>query len=87
MTNNLGASCSKIWAFKAVGAIMEIMVNGQPRQVAEDYTVADLIADMALQGRRLAVEINLEIIPRSLHQAQRFSAGDKVEIVHAIGGG
>ncbi|MBI3772420.1 MAG: sulfur carrier protein ThiS [Gammaproteobacteria bacterium] len=66
---------------------MEIVVNGVPRQVAEDYTVANLIADMGLQGRRLAVEVNLEIVPRSLHAAQRFSSGDKVEIVHAIGGG
>lgn len=66
---------------------MEIIVNGQPRQVAADYSVANLINDMELQGRRLAVEVNLEIVPRSTYQQHSFQPGDKVEVVHAIGGG
>lgn len=66
---------------------MEIIVNGQSRQVAADYTVANLINDMELQGRRLAVEVNLEIVPRSTHERRCFQSGDRVEIVHAIGGG
>ncbi len=66
---------------------MEIIVNGEPRQVAEQYTVAQLIEDLELVGRRLAVEINLEIVPRSTHANHQLQPGDKVEIVHAIGGG
>lgn len=66
---------------------MEIIVNGEAREVPEAYTVADLIEEMSLTGRRLAVEVNLEIVPRSLHVSHAFSNGDKVEVVHAIGGG
>ena len=66
---------------------MEIIVNGEPRQVAEQYTVAQLLEEMGLVGRRLAVEVNLEIVPRSTHADHLLQAGDKVEIVHAIGGG
>ncbi len=66
---------------------MDIIVNGEPRQVAEQYTVAQLIEDLQLVGRRLAVEINLEIVPRSTHANHQLQPGDKVEIVHAIGGG
>lgn len=66
---------------------MEIFVNGEAREVDAPYTVADLIASLELQGRRLAVEVNLDIVPRSQHEAHQLQAGDKVEIVHAIGGG
>ncbi len=66
---------------------MEIIVNGEPRQVAEQYTIAQLITDLELTGRRLAVEVNLEIAPRSSHESHLLQPGDRVEIVHAIGGG
>lgn len=66
---------------------MEIIVNGESRQMAEQATIADLIAELQLVGRRLAVEVNLEIAPRSTHAEHKFQTGDKVEIVHAIGGG
>lgn len=66
---------------------MEIFVNGEPRQVAEQYTIEQLIADLELVDRRLAVEVNLEIVPRSSHESHLLQSGDKVEIVHAIGGG
>jgi len=55
--------------------------------VAEDCTVAQLLEDLSLTRHRLAVEINLEIVPRSGYARHRLMAGDKVEIVHAIGGG
>lgn len=66
---------------------MELIVNGETRQVPEGMTVTQLLEDMALIGKRLAVEINLEIVPRSTHDNHRLQAGDRVEIVHAIGGG
>ncbi len=66
---------------------MEIRVNGVVRNVDVAYTVADLIQDMDLGQRRLAVEVNQEIIRRSQHENYQLQAQDQVEIVHAIGGG
>lgn len=66
---------------------MEIFVNGTTRQVRDDFKIADLIADMALTDKRIAVEVNLGIVPRSQHAAHLLQPGDRVEIVHAIGGG
>ncbi len=66
---------------------MEIMLNGEPREVAESLSIANLLEELELAGRRLAVEVNLEIVPRSLHGEHMLKAGDRVEIVHAIGGG
>lgn len=66
---------------------MEIRVNGVTRNVGRIYTVADLIQDMGLGQRRLAVEVNQEIIRRSQHEHYQLQAQDQVEIVHAIGGG
>ena len=68
-------------------SIMEIIVNGTARQVTASYSVADLIRDLELTGRRQAVEVNLDIVPRSRHGEHQLQAGDRVEIVHAIGGG
>jgi len=66
---------------------VEVLVNGETRQVPEGMTVEQLLEEMALTGKRLAVEVNLEIVPRSTHGAHRLQPGDRVEIVHAIGGG
>ena len=66
---------------------MEVMVNGETRQLPEGMTVSQLLQEMTLTGKRLAVEINLEIVPRSTYGEHRLQAGDRVEIVHAIGGG
>lgn len=66
---------------------MEIMLNGQAQDVAEALTIAGLLAEAGLADRRVAVEVNQTIVPRSQHAAHRLAAGDRVEIVHAIGGG
>ena len=66
---------------------MEVLVNGEPRQLAESATVAQLLDELASVGKRLAVEVNQEIVPRSLHASHKLRAGDRIEIVHAIGGG
>lgn len=66
---------------------MEITVNGQTRQVAEDTSAAALLEQMGLAGRRVAVEVNREIVPRSTLTAHRLQPGDRVEVVRAIGGG
>lgn len=67
--------------------MMEILLNGKIHKVPENCLVSELIALLELQGKRLAVEINQTIIPRSEHPHWRLQPGDKVEIVHAIGGG
>ena len=67
--------------------MISIQVNGQPQTVGAGSTLADLLETMSLTERRVAVEHNLEIIPRSQHAEATLQAGDTVEIVHAIGGG
>lgn len=66
---------------------MEIVFNGEPLQVPESATVADLLARAGLADRRVAVELNRAIVPRSRHGEQCLAPGDRVEVVHAIGGG
>lgn len=66
---------------------MKITVNGQAQTVPEDYTAAQLVEQMGLVGRRIAMEVNLEIVPRSTYAEHALDAGDRIEIVHAVGGG
>lgn len=66
---------------------MQITVNGELSDVPMHYTAAQLIASLDLVGKRLAMEVNMEIVPRSTYAEHQFSNGDRVEIVHAIGGG
>jgi sulfur carrier protein len=66
---------------------MQIMLNGTPTEVAEALTMADLIEALQLGDRRLAVEVNAELVPRSRFQEHRLEPQDQVEIIHAVGGG
>lgn len=66
---------------------MIIQLNGERHEVREGSTIADLLASQDLIGKRVAVERNGEIVPRSQHTQQILHAGDAIEIVHAIGGG
>lgn len=66
---------------------MHILLNGDRRDVPDDATVADLLATLDVAGRRFAVEINEELIPRSEHATHALRADDRVEVVQAIGGG
>lgn len=66
---------------------MEIIVNSELHRFPASTTVADLIGQMALAGKRIAVERNGEIVPRSLHADTRLAEGDRLEIVVAVGGG
>jgi thiamine biosynthesis protein ThiS len=64
-----------------------ITVNDQPRQVPAGATLASLLVDIGLDTRKVAVELNLEIVPRSAYAETALAAGDRLEIVHFIGGG
>jgi len=68
-------------------AEIEIHVNGQPRAVAAGSTVAMLLQTLELDPRTLAVERNLELVPRGLHAATPLAAGDRLEVVTLVGGG
>ena len=66
---------------------MDIRLNGEPLALPAPCTVAALLAAQGLAERRVAVEVNGEIVPRSRHAAHPLVDGDVVEIVHALGGG
>ncbi len=66
---------------------IQIRLNGEPHTLAIGLTAADLVEQLGLSGRRIAVEINEEIVPRSQHADTPLADGDHVEVVHAIGGG
>lgn len=66
---------------------MNVTVNGDPLEVDEGCTLHALLQSLDLGGRRVAVELNEEIVPRSVHAETRLGAGDRLEIVQAIGGG
>jgi len=67
---------------------MRLTVNGVPRQVASAAAnVADLVREMGLEGRRIAIERNGEIVPKSRYPETQLEDGDRLEIVGAVGGG
>jgi len=66
---------------------MNIVVNGTKTDINAGFTAAQLIEQLGLTGKRLAMEVNQEIVPRSEYQSYQFQPDDRVEIVHAIGGG
>ena len=66
---------------------MNITVNGETRQLASALSVQQLIAELELADKRLAVELNEQIVPRGQFEHTTLKDGDVIEIVHAIGGG
>jgi sulfur carrier protein len=67
---------------------MELTVNGVVHRLdPAPATIADLVRALNLEGKRIAVERNGEIVPRSLHSATAVAAGDRLEVVVAVGGG
>jgi len=70
---------------------MQIILNGEPHNLPDEQPeqacVTDLIEQLGLTGQRLAIEVNGNIVPRSQHTERQLCAGDRVEVVRAIGGG
>jgi sulfur carrier protein len=66
---------------------MKIQLNGQEKNIPNPATIAALLQDMGLGERRVAVEVNREIVPRSQHGNFQLQDNDRVEVVLAIGGG
>ena len=67
--------------------MLDIKINGEPCQFSQDLTVAGLIDQLGYTGKRIAVERNGEIVPKSQHAATALASGDQLEIVVAVGGG
>lgn len=66
---------------------MQILLNGSPHDLPADTSLLQLLQQHGYAGRRVAVEINREIVPRSQHADTVLKPSDQVEIVHAMGGG
>ena len=66
---------------------VRLTVNGEERSIDSAASLADLVASLGLAPRKVAVELNLAIVPRSAYAQTALADGDRVEIVHFIGGG
>lgn len=66
---------------------MQIILNGDPHPIEKGQTVADLLKQAGWQERRLAVERNGDIVPRSQHASTELQDNDRIEVVMAVGGG
>ena len=66
---------------------MRLTVNGETREAPDSATLADLLASLGIDARRVAVERNREIAPKSLWAETRLKDGDQLEIVQFVGGG
>src|SRR5260370_41089865 len=66
---------------------LQLTINGEPRTVSETLSVADLVRQLGYDARRIAVEINREVVPLAQHPDHHLTSGDAVEIVRLVGGG
>jgi len=66
---------------------MKVIVNGEPSEVMEYITVTALLESLGIGRERVAIEINLDIVRKDNYDAHVLSEGDKIEIVHFVGGG
>jgi sulfur carrier protein len=80
-----GKRCGSVSAMPAKS--VEIFVNGSARSINAGATVADLIGELGLAGKPVAVERNLEVVPKAQHAATILAEGDRLELVTFVGGG
>ena len=66
---------------------MQIFLNGNPKEITEGLTLESLLTSLKLETAHVAVELNQEIITKTAFTATNLKAGDKVEVVHFVGGG
>jgi thiamine biosynthesis protein ThiS len=74
-------------AIAATLSRMNLQINGQPREFPGAVTVAALVTHLGMKADRVAVELNLEILPRGSWETTQLKDGDRLEIVHFVGGG
>ena len=68
-------------------ARVRVVLDGEPQVLTDGLTLAELVVHLGLTQRRIAIEVNHEIVARDRFEAHRLAAGDEVEIVHFVGGG
>lgn len=66
---------------------MQLTVNGEKREIADNSSVVDLLSALQITATRVAVEVNLAIVPKARYAEQTLMDGDSVEVVHFVGGG
>jgi thiamine biosynthesis protein ThiS len=66
---------------------MRIQLNGEPREIPETWSIADLLSDLKIENRYCAVERNRSVVPREKHAACLLQEGDLIEVVTLVGGG
>ena len=66
---------------------MDVKVNGRAHQVAPATSIAKMLAELGLEPRHVAVEVNLELVPRTMHSSRILQPGDCLEVVTLVGGG
>lgn len=66
---------------------MRIQLNGEPKEIPESWSIADLLADLKIENRYCAVERNRSVVPREQHAACPLQDGDQIEVVTLVGGG
>lgn len=66
---------------------VKIVYNGEPRELADESTIADLLDLLKLTGKPVAVEVNLDLVPRERHASHQLRDGDQLEVVTLVGGG
>lgn len=87
MRERFPAAMARVGTQRDYNGGMKIVLNGHEHDVDAQATLASLLELAGYGGRRVAVEVNREIVPRSRYEARALVAGDRIEIVHAIGGG
>lgn len=66
---------------------MQVIFNGEPREIEADLSIAALLEELGLESRHVAVEVNLELVPRGRHREHQLVEGDRLEVVTLVGGG
>lgn len=66
---------------------MKLTINGESRKFEEHLSISELLRALSLESRKIAVERNLEIVPKSAYDKTALADGDRIEIVHFVGGG
>lgn len=72
---------------ETAGGQLQLWVNGERRSVRAGSTVDSLVGELGLTQRRIAVAVNRDVVPRARHGDHRLAAGDRIEILEAVGGG
>ena len=67
--------------------VVELTINGDKREVNESQNLADLVKELDIQAPNFAIALNQQVVPRSKYDSTAIKDNDKVEIVHAVGGG